>query len=287
MHIPPNPEFVTDFILKALAEDVGPGDHSTLATIAPTARGKAQCKVKGEGVLAGVAVAQQVFTILDPTVAFTIHLADGALVQPGMIAFDVEGPIQVLLTGERLALNVLQRMSGIATFTNQVVRALAGTPCKVLDTRKTTPLFRAFEKWAVQIGGGTNHRFGLYDMIMLKDNHIDYAGGIANAVKLAVEYRARVNPSLRIEVETRNLAEVQQALDTQGADVIMLDNMGLADMRAAVQLINGQCKTEASGNLSLANVRDVALTGVDYVSMGALTHSYSSMDISLKAEVVQ
>jgi nicotinate-nucleotide pyrophosphorylase (carboxylating) len=285
MTIPPSSEYINQFIANALQEDVGPGDHTTLAIVPPEATGTAVCRIKDTGVLAGVAFARQVFNFLDTGVRFTEHLPDGTAVQPGDIAFEVHGSLRALLTGERLALNVLQRMSGIATHTRRVVQELHGTRTQLLDTRKTTPLFRAFEKWAVQIGGGQNHRFGLYDLVMIKDNHHDFAGGICAALRRVREYLAANQLDLRIEVETRNLSEVRTVLECGGADIIMLDNMDLETMRKAVELIAGRALTEASGGITLENIRAVANTRVDYISMGALTHHVKSLDISLKAVV--
>ena len=270
-------------IREALTEDIGTGDVTALSTIPENIVSKAKCLIKDEGILAGVAFAQAVFQALDPELKVEVLLADGAKVKKGDIAFYVEGKARSLVMAERLVLNVMQRMSGIATQTHKIVQLLEGTNCRVLDTRKTTPLIRHLEKWAVKIGGGTNHRFGLYDMVMIKDNHADYSGGITAAVKSCQKYLKDNNLDLRIEVETRNLAEVQEALTVGGVDVIMLDNMSLEMMREAVLMIGDKAQTEASGGITAETIRKVAETGVNFVSVGALTHSVKSLDISLKA----
>jgi nicotinate-nucleotide pyrophosphorylase (carboxylating) len=283
-----NPEYITEqslktFIVNALEEDVRDGDHSSLSSVPTEAIGKARLLVKDEGVLAGVEAALAIFKEVDPSFQVEVLIKDGAEVKKGEVAFLVRGKAQKILTAERLVLNTMQRMSGIATKTRRIVKLLEGTNTQVLDTRKTTPNFRMMEKWAVQIGGGRNHRYGLFDMIMLKDNHIDYAGGVANALRAAKNYLNLKGKNLKIEVETRNLAEVQEALSTGLADVIMLDNMSISMMKEAVQLIGNKCLTEASGNLTEETVRQVAETGVNFVSMGALTHSAGILDLSLKA----
>jgi nicotinate-nucleotide pyrophosphorylase (carboxylating) len=283
-----NPEYITEqslktFIVNALEEDVRDGDHSSLSSVPTEAIGKARLLVKDEGVLAGVEAALAIFKEVDPSFQVEVLIKDGAEVKKGEVAFLVRGKAQKILTAERLVLNTMQRMSGIATKTRRIVKLLEGTNTQVLDTRKTTPNFRMMEKWAVQIGGGRNHRYGLFDMIMLKDNHIDYAGGVANALRAAKNYLNLKGKNLKIEVETRNLAEVQEALSTGLADVIMLDNMSISMMKEAIQLIGNKCLTEASGNLTEATVRQVAETGVNFVSMGALTHSAGILDLSLKA----
>jgi nicotinate-nucleotide pyrophosphorylase (carboxylating) len=270
-------------IREAFTEDIGTGDVTALSTIPENVMSKAKCLIKDEGILAGVAFAQAVFAALDPSLKMEILLHDGAKVKKGDIAFFVEGKARSLVMAERLVLNVMQRMSGIATQTHKIVQLLEGTNCRVLDTRKTTPLIRHLEKWAVKIGGGTNHRFGLYDMVMIKDNHADYSGGITAAVKSCQKYLKDNDLNLRIEVETRNLAEVEETLEVGGVDVIMLDNMSLEIMREAVFLIDGRVQTEASGGITAETIRKVAETGVDFVSVGALTHSVKSLDISLKA----
>ena len=277
------PEALTTFIRTALAEDVGDGDHSALAAIPAGAQNRAHLLVKGEGILAGVALAPLIFKEVDPALHMTVLLTDGTPVRHGDIAFTVEGPARGILTAERLVLNCMQRMSGIATYTAHLNNLLAGTTTKLLDTRKTTPNFRICEKWAVLIGGGVNHRYGLFDMIILKDNHVDYAGGIAQAIAATHAYLEKTGRQLPIEIETRSLIEVQQALDAGGIDRIMLDNMNPELLREAVALITGRFPTEASGGITEQTIAEVARTGVDYISVGALTHSVKSLDLSLKA----
>ncbi len=279
-----NPGLIRAFIKNALAEDLGPGDHSTLAAIDAGAEGRARLIIKEKGILAGQEVAGEVFSVVDKGLVVDLRKQDGEWVNPGEIALTVTGSARSILSAERLVLNFMQRMSGIATKTRYLTDMLAGTGAVLLDTRKTTPNFRMFEKWAVKIGGGHNHRFALYDMMMLKDNHIDYAGGIAPAVARAREYLAAHKLKLKIEVETRTLEEVKQALAAK-ADVIMLDNMPVATLARAVQLVGKQCPTEASGGIDERNIRAVAGTGVDFISVGALTHSYNSLDMSLKADI--
>ena len=274
----------TDRIIRAaLHEDVGEGDHSSLATVPSHQRATARCLIKEPGVLAGVAAAQRVVALVDDTLRFEQRLQDGDRIEPGQIAFMLSGEPRSILRAERLLLNIMQRMSGIATVTRAVVDRLQGTHCRLLDTRKTTPLFRHFEKWAVTIGGGVNHRFGLYDMVMIKDNHVDYAGSITAALEACRSYLQQNKLDLEVEIETRSLDEVREALAVGVATRIMLDNMSLEEMREAVSLIDGQVETEASGGIGLDEVRTVAETGVDFISMGALTHSIKSLDISLKA----
>ncbi len=270
-------------IALAFREDIGDGDHTSLSTIPANARGAARLLVKGDGVLAGVELAQAVAAHLDPALAFRVYLEDGALVKHGDIAFNLIGATRSILMVERVLLNFMQRMSGIATMTRRYVEAVEGTGCRILDTRKTTPGLRGVEKWAVRLGGGHNHRQGLYDMIMIKDNHHDFAGGIPLAIAAAKDYLARTGRSLPIEVETRNLDEVQQVLDTGGVQRIMLDNFTPDLLRQAVQRIDRRYETEASGGINLNTVRAFAETGVDFVSVGALTHSVPSLDLSLKA----
>lgn len=272
-------------VAAAIAEDVGEGDHSTLSTIAPDARGKAILKIKDEGVLAGVAVAEKIFHLLEPGSTLTIFRRDGDVMVRGDIAFEVSASIHTILKGERLVLNIMQRMSGIATLTRQYTDKLKGYHTRVLDTRKTTPNFRLLEKEAVRIGGGINHRFGLYDMIMLKDNHIDYCGGLVKAINMAYEYVQRVKPGLKIEVETRSLEDVATIVQIGQGKVfrIMLDNFTPDKIREALQLIKGNFETEASGGINLDNLESYAATGVDYVSVGALIHQARSLDLSLKA----
>ncbi|OGX87350.1 nicotinate-nucleotide diphosphorylase (carboxylating) [Hymenobacter lapidarius] len=277
------PEALTRFIRTALAEDVGDGDHSALSSIPAEARNRAHLLVKGEGMLAGMALAPLIFAEVDPSLQLHALLADGTPVKYGDIAFTIEGPARSILTAERLVLNCMQRMSGIATYTAYLNTLLVGTKAKLLDTRKTTPNFRICEKWAVLIGGGVNHRYGLFDMIILKDNHVDYAGGVAEAIAATHVYLAKTGRQLPIEIETRSLAEVQQALDAGGIDRIMLDNMGPEQLREAVALIDGRYPTEASGGITELTIADVARSGVDYISVGALTHSVKSLDLSLKA----
>jgi nicotinate-nucleotide pyrophosphorylase (carboxylating) len=277
------PDFLKTFISTALAEDAGEGDHSSLACIPATATHRAHLLVKEAGILAGVALALEIFQQVDSRLKTEVFLHDGTAVKPGDVAFIVSGPARAILLAERLALNCMQRMSAIATKTHALTALLAGTPTRLLDTRKTTPNFRLIEKWAVLIGGGQNHRMGLYDLIMLKDNHIDMAGGVEQAIIRTKEYLRAGNKTLKIEVETRNLEEVKEVLRVGGVDTIMLDNMSVATMKEAVALVGGRCKTEASGGVTEQTIRDIALTGVDFISVGALTHSIKSMDLSLKA----
>ena len=277
------PAALTTFIRTALAEDVGDGDHSALAAIPAEARNRAKLLVKAEGVLAGVQLAELIFREVDPALTLSVQLEDGARVRYGDIAFTVEGPARSILTAERLVLNCMQRMSGIATYTAQLSAQLAGTKARLLDTRKTTPNFRLCEKWAVLIGGGVNHRYGLFDMIMLKDNHVDYAGGVAAAIAATHDYLRRTGRDLPIVVETRTLAEVEQALAAGGITRIMLDNMAPPLLREAVALVAGRLPLEASGGITEQTIAEVAATGVDYISVGALTHSANILDISLKA----
>ena len=272
-----------DFISGCLAEDIGDGDHSTLACIPADATGRARLLIKEKGILSGCTVAGEVFSIIDSGIIFEQFLTDGTRISPGEIAFHVTGKIHSILKLERLVLNIMQRMSGIATSTGLYVEKLAGLRTKVLDTRKTTPGMRFLEKEAVRTGGGFNHRMGLFDMIMLKDNHIDYAGGIENAILMTNDYLARTKKKLRIEIEARNTGDVKKILKTGGVDRIMLDNFNLADTREAVQLINGRYETESSGGITLETIRDYAECGVDFISAGALTHHIRSLDMSLKA----
>ena len=278
-----NEKALQNLIKNALAEDVGDGDHSSLASVPADAKGKAQLIIKDEGILAGVELAEMIFATVDKKLQVDVKIKDGEKVQKGDIGLIVTGKAQSILKAERLVLNCMQRMSGIATFTNKLKQKIAHTKAKLLDTRKTTPNFRICEKWAVLIGGGQNHRFGLYDMIMLKDNHIDYAGGIRQAVEATKKYLQENNKNLRIEVETRNLREVEEALAVGGVDIIMLDNMDLDTMRQAVALIGNKAQTEASGGVTEETITAIAQCGVDFISVGALTHSIRSLDISLKA----
>ena len=274
---------IDEFIEHALAEDVGDGDHTSQACVPDTATGTAKLLVKEPGILAGMDVAQRVFEKVDGRLVMKRMLNDGAKVQPGDIAFTVSGPSRSILTAERLVLNLMQRMSGIATQTNNIMARLDGLKTQVLDTRKTTPNLRMFEKWAVRIGGGTNHRIGLYDMMMIKDNHIDYAGGIREAIDAAIAYQRAKKKSLKIEVEARDLDEVQQILEVGGVHRIMLDNFDYETTRKAVALIDGRAETEPSGGITLETIREYAECGVDFISVGALTHSVKSLDLSLKA----
>jgi nicotinate-nucleotide pyrophosphorylase (carboxylating) len=275
-------EAIHSFIRSALAEDIGEGDHSSLGAIPKNTPCKARLLVKDEGVIAGLSLAEKIFQQVDPALQVTYFKSDGDLVHRGEIAFEVTGQAQSILSAERLVLNCMQRMSGIATHTKTLCQLLEGTSTKLLDTRKTTPNFRAMEKWAVAIGGGQNHRFALYDMVMLKDNHIDMAGGVQTAIENAHRYLKEKNKDLKIEIEVRNLKEVEEVIRVGGVDTIMLDNMSLNDMRKSVHLINGKYKTEASGGITENTLRAVAETGVDFISMGALTHSTKSLDLSLK-----
>src|SRR5690606_2754389 len=270
------------FIKNALEEDIQDGDHSTLSTIPKDLEQSAKLLVKENCILAGVELAEIIFKTFDKDLKVETYIKDGEVAKTSDIAFIVTGSARSILSTERLVLNCMQRMSGIATLTHDWDSRLVGTKTKLLDTRKTTPNFRICEKWAVAIGGGTNHRYGLYDMIMLKDNHIDYNGSITNAVKMCKEYLKKNKKKLKIEVETRNLEEVQEAIDAK-VDRIMLDNMTVAMMRKAVKLIDGRCETEASGGVTRAMLKEIAATGVDYISAGALTHSAKNIDISLKA----
>ncbi len=270
-------------IANAIREDVGDGDHSSLACIPSTAMGKAKLLVKDEGIIAGVAFAEQIFQKVDPELEIEVLITDGSPVKYGDIVFYVEGSSHSILKAERLVLNAMQRMSAIATKTKQYVNLLEGTGTKILDTRKTTPGIRALEKWAVKIGGGENHRFALYDMIMLKDNHIDFAGGITKAIQKTQQYLKDQQKNLKIIVEARNLDEVQEILQSQGVYRILLDNFNYEDTKKAVNLIGGQCLTESSGGINEDTIRKYAECGVDYISSGALTHSVHNMDLSLKA----
>ncbi len=270
-------------IENAIREDVGDGDHSSLACIPVTARGKAKLIVKDSGIIAGVAFAKMIFEYVDPNLKLEIFINDGDFVKFGDIVFHVSGSSQSILKAERLVLNSMQRMSAIATKTKKYVDLLQGTKAKILDTRKTTPGFRACEKWAVKIGGGENHRFALYDMIMLKDNHNDFAGGITNAIAKTKEYLKQNNKNLKIIVEARNLAEIKEILLSTGVYRILIDNFNFEDTKEAVKLIGSKCLTESSGNINENTIREYANCGVNYISSGALTHSVYNMDLSLKA----
>ncbi len=270
-------------IANAIREDVGDGDHSSLSCIPESASGKAKLLVKDEGIIAGVDFAKQVFAFVNPDMKVEVLIEDGAAVKYGDIAFYVSGSSQSILKAERLVLNAMQRMSAIATKTRMFVDLLEGTKCKILDTRKTTPGLRALEKWAVKIGGGENHRFALYDMIMLKDNHIDFAGGITMAIEKTKNYLGTTKRDLKIIVEARNLEEIKEILKSDGVYRILIDNFNYEDTRTAVQLIGSKCLTESSGGINEKTIRKYADCGVDYISSGALTHSVYNMDLSLKA----
>lgn len=274
---------IDEFIRHALAEDLGDGDHTSLSTIPQDREGAAELMVKQEGILAGTDVAVKVFKAVDPGTMIEIFIEDGRAIKPGDIVYRVKGKAISLLTAERLALNFMQRMSGIATYTNYLTGLLEGLHTRLLDTRKTTPNFRYFEKEAVRIGGGMNHRMGLYDMIMIKDNHVDFAGGIANAITACRKYMQQKGKDLKVEIEVRNLDELRQVLEHGSVDRIMLDNFKLDDMKAAVGMIDGKYETEASGGITEDTLRSVAETGVDFISVGALTHQVRSLDLSLKA----
>ena len=273
---------VIDFIKRSLQEDVGSGDHSSLASIPSGKQGKAQLIFKEIGMVAGLELAIQIFNTVDKDLKIELFKKDGDAIKYGDIGLHVSGCVHSILISERLVLNCMQRLSGIATITNKVVKKIEGTNSKILDTRKTTPGLRMFEKWAVTIGGGYNHRFGLYDMIMLKDNHVDYAGGITKALEGTIKYLRENNLTLAIEVETRNMEEVKEALSQPAIGRIMFDNFSPELMKEAVQLVNHKKETEASGGITFENVKNYAETGVDFISIGALTHSVKSLDISLK-----
>jgi len=275
------------FLIKnALAEDIGDGDHSTISSIPPEARGKAVLKIKEDGILAGMAVASYIFPFMEKESVFTAFKKDGESMMYGEKAFEVEAKVHTILQAERLVLNCMQRMSGIATLTHSYVEKLKGYKTRILDTRKTTPNFRLLEKEAVRIGGGVNHRFGLFDMIMLKDNHIDYCGGIEKAINRAYQYTQDVKPGLKIEVETRSIEDVKKVMATGKIDRIMLDNFKPEMITEALLIINGKYETEASGGISLDNIISYAATGVDYVSVGGLIHQAKGVDLSLKAVII-
>ena len=276
----------TAFIEAALEEDVRNGDYSTLACIPADAMGKAVLKIKEDGILAGIDLAREIFSFLEPSSVFTLFKKDGDKVNKGETAFEVSASVHNILKAERLVLNCMQRMSGIATLTNKYVALIKGYPAKILDTRKTTPLFRAYEKEAVRIGGGVNHRMGLYDMIMLKDNHIDFCGGIEKAITKTNEFLKANALNLKIEIETRNIGDVRKVLAVGNVDRIMLDNYSPKEIEEAVALIGGKYETEASGGITLDNIVAYARTGVDYISVGAIIHHAVSMDLSLKAQII-
>ena len=273
---------ISNFISAALSEDIGDGDHSTLGSIHTDSWSKAKLLIKDDGIIAGLEMAWHIFFQYNSRLNVEYFKKEGDEVKKGEIAFIVTGPSQAILTTERLVLNCMQRMSGIATYTHRLKKIIEGTHAQLIDTRKTTPNFRLMEKWAVVIGGGKNHRFALYDMVMLKDNHIDMAGGIRKAIEREREYLRRENRNLKIEIETRTLDEVKEVLDVGGVDVILLDNMDVDMLSKAVTMIGGRFKTEASGGITEPTLRAVAETGVDFISVGALTHSVKSLDLSLK-----
>jgi nicotinate-nucleotide pyrophosphorylase (carboxylating) len=276
-------EKINAFIESALKEDVGQGDFSTLSSVNPNTKGKAKIKLKEEGVIAGIELAEKIFKKFDSQLQVITFAKDGDYLKPGEDIFTVAGSARSILTTERLVLNCMQRMSGIATKTRKLSGLIQHTSAQIMDTRKTTPNFRMLEKWAVAIGGGKNHRFALYDMVMLKDNHIDFAGGIKMAIKAAQQFLKENQLNLKIEVETRNLEEIKEVLEVGGVDFILLDNMDVDTLSKAVQIIGGRVKTEASGGITEKNLVSVAETGVDYISIGALTHQIQSLDMSLKA----
>jgi nicotinate-nucleotide pyrophosphorylase (carboxylating) len=278
-----NKTILEPFIFNALAEDIGDGDHTSLSTIPVDQTGSAKLLIKENGIIAGVEVAMEIFKAVDPDLKSDVLIHDGEIVKSGDIAFYINGSVHSILKAERLVLNTMQRMSGIASTTNRIVKKLEGTGTKVLDTRKTTPGLRYIEKLAVKIGGGVNHRFGLYDMILIKDNHVDYAGGIANAISSAQSYLIKNKINIPVEVEVRNLNELKEVMKFGKIDRILLDNFSLLTLKEAITLIGGTYITEASGGITEQNVLDYANCGVDYVSMGALTHSVKSLDMSLKA----
>ena len=275
---------INDIIERALIEDIGEGDHSSLACVPEKATGKATLYIKDDGIIAGIDLAHKIFKKYDPSLQFDSFVVDGSPVKNGDTAFQVSGSSRSILATERLVLNFMQRMSGIATQTNKIVSLLEGTPTKLLDTRKTTPGIRYVEKWAVRIGGGNNHRFALYDMIMLKDNHIDYAGGIEQAIQSTHTYLEETGKKLKIEIEVRDFIELKKVLEIGGVDRIMLDNFTPAELKEALLLIPDKYETEASGGITIENIREYAETGVDFISVGALTHSFKSLDMSLKAD---
>ncbi len=279
----PDPNVVSAIVEAALREDLGDGDHTSLSTIPATAVGKAELTAQAHGVVAGIDVAEMVFKKVDKDLHFEPVVADGQTVQPGDVIFSVSGKRISILSAERLALNFMQRMSGIATMTRNVVQKVTGTSAKILDTRKTTPNLRLLEKYAVAAGGGGNHRYGLYDMIMIKDNHIDFAGGITQAIDACAAYLQKHNKALEIEVEVRDFSELDEVLQRGGVQRIMLDNFSPGDIGKALKRIGGRFQTEASGGITLENVREYAETGIEYISMGALTHHIKSLDMSLKA----
>ncbi len=279
-------EQLNQLIKNALKEDIGDGDHSTLSCIKAGTKGKAVLKIKDTGILAGVQIAEKIFGFLEKDMVFNSYKNDGEVMLPGEIAFDVIADVRTILAGERLVLNTMQRMSGIATLTHNYVKRIQQYHSKILDTRKTTPNFRLLEKEAVRIGGGINHRFGLYDMIMLKDNHIDYCGGIKNAILHADNYNKKKKLNLKIEIETRNLDDVEIVMKVGKIDRIMLDNFSVQQIKEALKLIDKRYETEASGGITLDNIEQYAATGVDFISSGAIIHQAKSLDLSLKAQII-
>jgi nicotinate-nucleotide pyrophosphorylase (carboxylating) len=275
--------YVKNLIELAIAEDIGDGDHTSLACISPMQSGEMELLVKQEGIIAGVELAGYIFSEIDPEISTTRFISDGAKVKPGDKVFLVKGKTISLLQAERLVLNIMQRMSGVATQTHRYAEKLHGLKTKVLDTRKTTPGMRILDKWAVKIGGGENHRMGLFDMILIKDNHIDFAGGIEKAIQCTQQYLSKINKPLKIEIEARNLNDVRKILHTGEIHRILLDNFTIEQTKNAVELINGNYETESSGGITIETLRDYAMCGVDYISVGALTHQIKSLDLSLKA----
>ncbi len=275
-------KFEKTLIQLAINEDIGDGDHTSLACIPGNTKGKARLLIKDHGILAGLDIAIEIFKIINPSLHLEVNMQDGEIIAPGDVAFTVEGNAHSILQAERLVLNFMQRMSGIATQTNIYVKKLEGLKTRVLDTRKTTPGLRYFEKSAVRIGGGTNHRIGLFDMILIKDNHVDMAGGIENAIDQALDYLKKGNMIMPIEIEVRSMNDVKQVLKHNGVDRIMLDNFSIENTRKAVEIIQGKVETESSGGITLKNIKEYALCGVDYISVGALTHQIQSLDMSLK-----
>jgi nicotinate-nucleotide pyrophosphorylase (carboxylating) len=276
-------KLIDDFIDLAILEDIGDGDHTSLACIPKEARGNAHLLVKEEAIIAGIEIAKQVFTKIDPDTHVSVKIKEGSKVIPGNIVFEVSGKVITLLQSERLVLNIMQRMSGIATETNRYVQKLKGLKTKILDTRKTTPGMRLLDKYAVKLGGGENHRVGLYDMILIKDNHIDFAGGIKSAINRTKEYLSATRKDLKIEIEARSIEDVGIIMESTGIHRILLDNFSIDETQEAVKLIGGYCETESSGGINYENIRDYAECGVDYISVGALTHHIKSIDLSLKA----
>lgn len=279
-----NKDIIKEIVQNAFNEDIGEGDHSSLASVPENAIGKARLLVKDTGIIAGIELAEMIFKQYDASMKFEAHLKDGEMVRPGQIAFEISGKSRSILATERLVLNFMQRMSGIATTTHHYVSLIEGTTARLLDTRKTTPGIRYMEKWAVRIGGGYNHRFALYDMIMLKDNHIDYAGGVKNAILRVQDYLNSLGKKLKVEIEVRNEMELRQVLEVGHVDRIMLDNFTVENIQKVIRWIPKEIETEASGGITEATIRPYAETGVNFISIGALTHSFKSLDLSLKAE---